>query len=48
MVEAALFAFNFFQLAPELGVGEMHPVSPDEQQDTSNASRQSGYRSQED
>src|SRR5579884_1027772 len=48
MVEAALFAFNLFQLAPEFGVGEMHPVSPDEQQDTSNASRQSGYRSQED
>jgi len=48
VIEAALFAFNLFQFAPEFGVGETHSVPPDEQEHTGNASRQSGYRSEED
>ena len=48
MVEATLFAFDLLQLAAELGVGQTHPVSPDEEQDTGNASRQNDYRSEED
>jgi hypothetical protein len=42
VIEAALFAFNLFQLAPEFGVREPHSVSPDEHEDPGNASRQNG------
>lgn len=48
MVEATLFAFDLFQLAAKFGIGQTHAVSPDKKQDTGNASRQNGYRNEED
>ena len=48
MVEAALFALDFFQLAAERSVRDTHPVPPYQEQDGRNASRQNGDRSQED